>query len=170
MNKKIILVVAFLVILSIALLYVFFKEKESQSVGQTALSINPCISEAESGQNFTIKINISDALDLYSWEFKLTWNATLLDAVDFKENSFLKNGGRTFFTFKINDTAGYILADCTLLGNVSGVSGNGTLATVKFYVKTAGECTLHLQDVILVNSLEQQIIPKINDGHFNTSP
>jgi len=169
MNKKKILVIAFLVILSIALLYVILKEKKSPSTGQTMLYVDPCISKVEAGRNFTININISDALDLYGWEFKLSWNATLLDVIDFKEGSFLKSGGHTFFNFKINDTTGYILADCTLLGNTSGVSGNGTLATVKFHVKTAGNCTLHLQDAILVNSLEQLITTKVNDGYFNTS-
>jgi len=50
-----------------------------------------------------------------------------------------------------------MVADCTLLGNVSGVSGSGTLATITFNVKGVGESPLTLWDVALLNSLEQSI-------------
>jgi len=117
------------------------------------------------GQNFTINLNISNVIDLYGWEFKVKWNATLLDAVDVKEGSFLKLGGNTFFTFKINNTAGCIVADCTLLTDIPGVNDNGTLATIKFHCKNSGECPLDLYDVILVNHNEQ-IIPSQAVGGY----
>jgi hypothetical protein len=50
-----------------------------------------------------------------------------------------------------------MIVDCTLLGNIPGVSGDGTLGTITFYVKKVGECPLDLHDVILLNSLEQPI-------------
>ncbi|MDI6904744.1 MAG: cohesin domain-containing protein [Candidatus Bathyarchaeia archaeon] len=121
------------------------------------------------GQNFTININISGVVDLYGWEFKLRWNSTLLDAVNVVEGSFLKQGGNTLFiTPTINNTEGYMIVDCTLLGDIPGVSGNGTLATVEFHVKTVGECTLDLYDTILVSSAEQPIPHTAIDGYYYT--
>jgi len=120
------------------------------------------------GQNFTVNINISDVVDLYGWEFKLSWNATILDTVEVLEGPFLKNGGNTYFTSKINNTLGYMIVDCTLLGNVYGVNGSGTLTTIKFYVKTFGECQLDLYDTILVNSAEQPIEHIAIDGYYYT--
>jgi len=121
------------------------------------------------GQNFTISIRISNVADLYGWEFKLGWNATILDSVEVSEGSFLKSGGSTFFTYKINNTLGYMIVDCTLLGQVPGVSGSGVLATIKFYVENVGECPLDLYDTILVNPAEQTIEHTDIDGYYYTS-
>jgi hypothetical protein len=121
------------------------------------------------GQNFTISIYISNVVDLYGWEFKLGWNATILDSVEVSEGSFLKSGGSTFFTYKTNNTLGYMIVDCTLLGQVPGVSGSGVLAAIKFHVKSIGECILDLYDTILVNSVEQAIEHISIDGYYYTS-
>lgn len=135
----------------------------------TTIYVDPQTSLGIIDQNFTVNINISDVVDLYGWEFKLGWNATILDVVDVREGSFLKSSSDTFFTFKVNNTAGYILADCTLLGNTPGVTGNGTLATVEFHVETFGECILDLYDTKLVSSTEQPITHATIDGYYYTS-
>jgi hypothetical protein len=100
---------------------------------------------------------VSGVSDLYGWEFQLGWNSTLLDAVNVSEGPFLKAGRSTFFTYKVNATAGNMIVDCTLFGNIPGVSGDGTLGTITFYAKSVGQCPLDLHDVILLNSLEQPI-------------
>jgi len=133
----------------------------------TVTSVIPSSVTASTGQNFSINVTVSNVLDLFGWEFKLGWNATLLDAVNAVEGPFLKTGGDTFFSYKINATAGYIIADCTLLGSIPGVSGNGTLAKVTFYVKNAGECLLDLYNVTLLNSFEQLIPCQTTDGYFS---
>jgi len=141
-----------------------------QSVTIATISVVPLTVTASIGENFSINVNISNVLDLYGWEFRLSWNATLLDAVSAVEGPFLKAKGQTFFTYKINNTVGYVLVDCTLLGIVPGVSGNGTLATVGFYVKGRGESILDLHNTTLLNSLEQPIIHVAVDGNGVFTP
>ena len=164
MNKK----AAFTFVLLFSFSAVFLY-KAIVTVGPTSstvtIFVNPPTITASVGQNFTININISDVVDLYGWEFKLRWNNTLLDALNVTEGSFLKGGGNTFFAYKINNTEGYVLVDCTLLGDVPGVDGNGTLATVKFYVGGKGESILDLYDTTLVSSLEQPITHIAIDGY-----
>ena len=133
------------------------------------ICVDPQTSVGAVTQNFTVNINISDVIDLYGWEFKLGWNATVLDVVEVYEGPFLKSVGDTFFTYKVNSTASYIIVDCTLLGLVPGVSGNGTLATVKFYVKNVGDSVLDLYDTVLVDSNEQTILHTTVDGYYYTS-
>lgn len=135
------------------------------STPTTTVSVFPSTVTASTGQNFSMNVTISSVLDLYAWEFKLSWNATLLDVVNATEGSFLKTGGKTFFYYNVNETAGCMVVDCTLLGGVSGVSGNGTLATITFHVKNVGECPLHLYNVIFINSLEQTIPSQTSDGY-----
>lgn len=141
---------------------------ESNSTS-TLVYVDPEVSVGAARQNFTINVNISNVVDLYGWEFKLGWNTTILEVVEVYEGPFLKNVADTFFTYKVNSTAGYIIADCTLLGLVLGASGDGTLATVKFYVKSKGNSVLDLFDTILINSNEQTIPHSAIDGYYYTS-
>jgi len=130
----------------------------------TTIFVNPPTSTVTVGKNFTIDVKVSDVNDLYGWGFKLRWNLSLLDVVNVTEGNFLEQGGETFFWPIINNTEGYILVDCTLLGNVSGVSGSGTLATVKFYAENRGGSILDLYDTLLLNSHEIAINHTNNDG------
>jgi len=160
------LVIAFFWIM----ILIYSKHVATVNVGSsTIIYVDPYESHGIVGQNFTINICISDVVDLYGWEFRLGWNSTILEAVGVFEGQFLKTGGDTFFTYKVNNTLGYMIVDCTLLGDVPGVSGDGVLATVKFYVESVGECLLDLYDTILINSAEQAIEHAEADGYYSTS-
>ncbi|MDI6904741.1 MAG: cohesin domain-containing protein [Candidatus Bathyarchaeia archaeon] len=143
---------------------------ELSASSTTTVYVLPSTSIVAVGQTFIVEIKIYEVSDLYGWEFRLRWNPNLLDVVDVTEGNFLKQGGDTFFAKKANNTAGNILVDCTLLGNVPGVSGNGTLATVEFYAEVQGESILDLYETTLISSLEQPITHTANDGNVSTEP
>jgi len=164
MNRKIIIVISLLVLLSIAI--VFFVMVR----GRETLHVDPRTSIGSIGQSFTVKISVSNVNNLYGWEIKMRWNATILDTVNVTEGSFLKSGGDTFFANQTNNAVGFVLVDCTLLGNVSGVSGSGTLVTIQFYVKESGECILDLYDTKLISTSEQPIAHTVTDGYFKVIP
>jgi len=142
-----------------------FVWKDAYAASSTTVSVSPSTVTASVGQNFTVNVTISDVYDLYGWQFRLNWTAGLIDIVNVTEGSFLKLGGGTYFYWAVNATAGRMVADCTLLGNVPGVSGNGTLATITFNVKGAGESPLTLWDVALLDSLEQSITCQVVGGY-----
>jgi len=126
----------------------------------TAVSVSPSFMTGDVGQDFSVNVNISgvsDAYGLYGWEFKLGWNASLLDLVSVDEGPFLKSGGNTYFTYFLNTTEEHIVVDCTLEDQIPGVNGSGILATVTFNPTNAGECPLNLYDVTLLNSNEEPI-------------
>jgi hypothetical protein len=143
----------------------------SNAILQTAtVSVSPSSVTIPVNQNFTINVTLSGVGDLYGWELQLGWNSTILDAVDVSEGPFLRAGGSTFFTYTVNATAGNMIVECTLTGPIPGVSGDGTLATITFYVKNFGECPLDLYDVILLNSLEQSIQCQTVGGYGYFTP
>jgi len=142
---------------------------ELSTSATTTVYVYPSSTTVTLSQTFFVDIRISAVSDLYGWEFKLKWDPNLLDVVDVTEGPFLKQGGSTFFTRTINNTIGYILVDCTLLGSVPGVSGNGTLASVKFYAEKEGSSVLDLYDTKLVNSQELPISHTANDGSVTIS-
>ncbi|RLI22213.1 hypothetical protein DRO54_01670 [Candidatus Bathyarchaeota archaeon] len=133
--------------------------------GSTVIFVDPAEVSAQVGQYFTIRVNISNVVDLYGWEFKLSWNSSLIEVVNVIEGDFLKTGGETFFYQSVNNTSGALHLTCTLLGDIPGVSGNGTLAEIIFYVKSNGESVLHLYDTNLGDSNLQPIPHTTNDGY-----
>lgn len=116
-------------------------------------------------QDFSLNVSISNVTDLYGWEFRLNWTAPLLATVNVTEGSFLKAGGNTFFTYNSNDTMGHMIVDCTLLGNVLGVSGDGVLATITFGVNGEGTSPLNLYNATLIDSNVNQIPYIVSSGY-----
>lgn len=163
MNRKIITVVSLLAIVLIVLAYVVFTSRSSSTV----LSVDPQTVQGAAGMDFTINVSISNVTDLYGWEFRLNWNPSLLDVISVTEGPTLSSRGSTVFSPKVNSTDGHLTADCTLLGDIPGFSGQGTLMTVEFYVKENGTCDLNLYDTQLLNSKEQQIALTVRDGRFS---
>jgi hypothetical protein len=138
---------------------------------QTAvLYVNPEISVAQVGQELTVDIDVSNVTDLYGWELRLSYNNTILNLTDVAEGTFLRSAGATYFAYKTSDTADSIKADCTLIGDVPGPEGNGTLATVKFHVQNSGVCPLNLTDAILLSSLSEDMNYTLTNGVFRINP
>ena len=121
----------------------------------TTIFISPTSSVVVFNQTFRIDVDISEATNIYGWEFRLGWNSSLLEAINVTEGDFLNSGGDTFKISRINNTAGELLVGCTLLENISGVNGNGTLATIYFQAENEGNTTLDLHGTKLVDPLLQ---------------
>ena len=99
---------------------------------------------------FTVDINITNMDDLYTWEFNVTYDTSILTATDVAEGTFLSSGGNTRFNKTINDANGWVYAYCSLLGDVPAVSGSGDLATISFSIDATGTSTLDLHNSKLV--------------------
>lgn len=123
------------------------------SYPEPTLSVDPASTVKSVDETFTIDIKVTDVNDLYGWEFQLSYDGTIINCTDVVEGSFLSSGGSTWFkNITLDNTAGSGLVwfTCTLLGDVSGVTGNGVLATLSFKVLAEGSCTLDLHDTKLV--------------------
>lgn len=165
MNRKIVAVACVLAILVLVAVVAYLIWSSPPS---TSLSVEPQTVQGTAGQNFTINVSISNVADLYGFEFKLGWNASLLEEVSVSEGPFLKSGGNnTFFTYYLNTTDEHVVVDCTMEGQVPGVNGNGTLATIQFQVIHSGTCDLNLYDTQLLDSNDTVISHTVHIGHFN---
>jgi len=99
---------------------------------------------------FYVRVDITWAYNLYSWEFNMTYDTAILTANTVTEGALLASGGTTYFNKTINDANGWVYAYGTLQGNVPGVTGSGTLATIKFASQAVGASSLDLHDTKLV--------------------
>ena len=164
MNRKLVFILAVIVIAVVISAYFLISRTNSE----VTVFVEPETVQQSVDQDFTVNITISHVSRLYGWEFKIGWNASVLDLVDVIEGSFLKNAGLTFFTHVTNVTSGYSLIDCTLTGVVAGVDGQGVLASVQFHVKIGGASDLSLYDTQLIGSDDQPISHEANGGHFTS--
>ena len=90
------------------------------------------------GLSFDINVTIRGVEDLYGFEFTLFYPNDILNGTRVTEGPFLQSGGtRTFFLVvsfvdNYNATQGRAWVTCSRLGNVTGMNGSGTLATITF--------------------------------------
>lgn len=94
---------------------------------------------------FTAEIVMHDVTDLYAWQVAVTFDPNVLTVINVPEEGFLNT---KFPCFVWSDHSflgeGNVLIGTTLLGNVPGVCGSGTLATIEFGVIGEGSRELQL--------------------------
>jgi hypothetical protein len=136
----------------------------------TTVSVDPESVTAETGQIFSLNVNVTNVTDpsgLYGWQFELNWTASILSVSSIVEGPFLKSGGSTFFYYTVTDAEGHMIADCTLEGPIEGVTGSGVLATITFSVGAAGQSALDLYNATLVDSNQMDIQCQVVGGYGN---
>jgi hypothetical protein len=121
------------------------------------MQVAPPASTVVVGTTFTVNVTVTNVTDLAVWEIQLYYLNTILNCTNVTEGPFLEKDGHTqFFASLINNkynaTHGWILAGSTLMGNVTGVNGSGTLATITFQAIAAGDTPLHLTGTTLKDS------------------
>jgi len=119
-------------------------------------------------KNFTVNINIEKASDLYSFDFKVSYNTTVLDVAEMQEGSFLQGFGTTIVNkMEDNPVTGTIWIAISLVSPAPPANGNGTLATITFEVTGLGDSTLHLFDTALADMFGGSLVHEADDGYFN---
>jgi len=114
--------------------------------------------------NFTVNVKITNATNVYSFAFKLGFDKNIIKVVEAQLGSFFPPS--TVPIIVIDNTAGYVSISATLSSPL-GVSGNGTLAKIKFHVETEGASNLHLYDVSLKDEVARTLPYTTSDGYFN---
>jgi len=112
------------------------------------------IPEVDIGKTFTIKINITEVTNLWSWKVNLSWNPSVLKVVSVTEGPFLKDqASPTLFTVTPWDPAkGYIpeISCVSLAVPAKTASGSGTLATITFNATAPGDSYVNLTNTRLI--------------------
>jgi hypothetical protein len=145
---------------------------------QATVYISPAAYAVPSvGSTFSVNITVQDVQNLYGWEFKLYYPNDILNGTSAVEGPFLKSGGvNTYFllanfTDNYNATQGQANLLCLRTGEVQGVNGNGTLATITFTSTSAnGPEALHLEDVKLSDPNAAQIPSTTGDAEVTVIP
>jgi hypothetical protein len=172
------------IIMSLALAFVMLfgaiQVSHADPIPTTTLSINPSEITLLPGESFEISVDITDVADLYTWAFELHYApfGNLLAFRIVREGPFLgQDGMETDFSYSASTLDGVVKVGSTRLGQVSGASGSGTLATLEFVVVEGGGCDLTLMNTRLIKSIsgKKEMIPHnivnslFNGGHGEAS-
>ena len=108
---------------------------------------------------FTIDLKATDMSDLAGWETDIHFDPAILKVNSVREGTFLKqNEGRTHFRRgTIDSTAGRINRVSSTRLTQGGVDGEGTLLSITFTIKTAGETQITLHDFVAGTSTGEMI-------------
>jgi hypothetical protein len=137
-----------------SLLVVLFGLLTAPATAAPILSLQPSSASATVGDVVSFDIVISAVEDLYGFQFDLGFDPDIVEALSITEGSFLGTGGTTFFLPGGIDNLGGVLSftASSLIGEIVGAAGGGTLATVTFSAVAAGTSLLNIFNGVLLDS------------------
>jgi hypothetical protein len=113
--------------------------------------------------NFSISVDVKKIQSLYSYDFALAYNGTLIEVAKV-------TGNIAFPAPTVTQGAGNVRISSSLVSPSSPISGNFSLATITFHVLAVGETDLDLHDVILKDNTGENITFNTpGDGFFANS-
>lgn len=116
----------------------------------------PIVVASKVGETFIVSLDVLNVDNLYSFEFTITYNATLLDAVHAWQGPFFPQHLSSHFEWENNESLGSVKVNMSLVEPEMARSGNGTLTRISFRVvqdpKSCVSSPLNLQQTMLFSS------------------
>jgi hypothetical protein len=139
--------------------------------GPQKVSVSPVTQTVNKGEEFTVEIKVTNANDLYGFQFDIEYNPDVLKYVRIGEGGFLSRSGADI-TFPLNGTASSGLVDNianTRMGGINGVNGDGTLEKITFTALNTGTCQIKITNIKFLNSKIEQIQTTGENGQVTVS-
>ena len=127
----------------------------SDPFDDTEVSVSPASQLVGASEDFSISIYCEPGQPIKAFEFKLSFDETLVTAIDVSEGGIF-NGFTTFFSSgTIDNSSGTIINVFGLILGAGNTSGTGSLAIINFTSKsTTGLASLNLYEVGVTNETE----------------
>jgi general secretion pathway protein D len=114
-----------------------------QPPGSAGFSFDPPAIAQPPGSTFTVNVLVAGAQNAYSVPLQVTYDPKLLQVVNVSNGTFLSQDGQAVaLVHREDDSTGTIQITATRPPGANGVSGQGTVVTLTFMAKSAGQSTL----------------------------
>jgi hypothetical protein len=135
-------------------------------VNAANLSFSPSSQIVGIGVNFDVNVSVSNVTELYSYQFDLAYNSSVLQYVNMTLGPFLGSDGASVYELPLNLTPGLIKNyGATRMGTLSGVNGSGVVAKVRFRSLIVGISNLTiLNDLFYDSALINPIVYTKQNG------
>ncbi|HXJ89107.1 MAG TPA: cohesin domain-containing protein [Candidatus Binatia bacterium] len=115
------------------------------SGGTPSFLFDPPTIQTQKGSTFAVNLLISGAQNVYSVPVQLNYNPNLLQLVNVSNGSFLSQDGQVVtLVHREDESLGQSQITVSRPSGAGGVSGQGTVATITFMAKAAGQTPLSI--------------------------
>ena len=134
--------------------------------GAMAVSIDPASSTQSAGSTFQLNVMISNADNLGSYQFTISFDPSVMHITGASDGGFLGSTGRTVSTVgpTMDNTAGKVTFGAYTVGSGAGPGGNGVLAVLQFQAVGAGTSPVHLESLDVTDAQGNAQNPDRFDG------
>jgi general secretion pathway protein D len=114
------------------------------------LAFQASATEVALNQTVTVNLNIANVKELFAAPMRIAFNSSILRLTEVSRGGFLSSDGAqvTFSETKLSDPGGVIVSMNRVPG-AGGVSGQGTLLTLKFQAVGRGVAMLSFEELVL---------------------
>ncbi len=113
-------------------------------------------SSLSSGNTLAIDIKANNVSNAYGFAFDLDFDPTKMTYDSYAAGNYLEGGGN-IPTYLVTAQAGKLIVGLSRLGTVGGVSGSGTIITLKFKAVAAGNASVNSSNNTVRDSGNQSI-------------
>lgn len=116
------------------------------------LTMQPAVSTQKVGSTFSMAVHLDDAKDLFDVPMELHYDPRLLTLVNVDTGDLLGKDGQTLALAHRDDGSGNVTISISRPPGVKGVDGSGSICTLSFMAKAAGDATVSLVKAAAHNS------------------
>ena len=137
----------------------------------TAIRVQPELVQTQEGLFFTVSVRITEPVDLYRLDFKMSWNTTLLDYINHSlyipRNTYPWGVLYNPVTITKNDTNltdGTYWVAAASSSPANPMNSDGTVFNMTFQAKAIGTCHLRIYDSSLIDNSDDPIVHTVWSG------
>jgi general secretion pathway protein D len=128
----------------------------SAPMGSAIVSFDPANLNQAVGSTFTVNVSLANAQNVNSVPLQITYNPSVLQLVNVSNGPLLEQDGKPVALVHRDDAmAGILQLTASRPPGAAGVSGNGSVFTLTFQAKAAGQATLSINRAQLKNASMQ---------------
>jgi general secretion pathway protein D len=111
--------------------------------GSASFSFDPPAITQPHGSTFAVNVLVAGAQNAYSVPLQVTYDSKMLQVVNVSNGTFLSQDGQAVaLVHRDDDSSGTLQITATRPPGATGISGQGTVVTLTFLAKSAGQSTL----------------------------
>ena len=122
------------------------------------LSLRPSVPEVNQNGSFSVNVQVDNVTELFSAPMRVKYDNKTLKLLEVVQGDFMKGDGQqvTFSEAKAEED-GVAIINLNRVPGAGGLSGSGTLVTLKFQAIGKGTTAINFQDVALRDAKLQNI-------------
>jgi len=126
--------------------------------GTPVLSLRPSVPEVNQNGSFSVNVQVDNVTELFSAPMRVKYDNKTLKLLEVVQGDFMKGDGQqvTFSEAKAEED-GVAIINLNRVPGAGGISGSGTLVTLKFQAIGKGTTAINFQDVALRDAKLQNI-------------